>query len=83
MQCLEPLISIIHIRNTPILEKVNARTARNEVFVQITTSVTLTSKEAHEESIYLFLDLLPKNHGFWGHLSFSHEIEKEMILKPF
>lgn len=54
----------------PVLEKANAQTARNEVFVQISISPTPTSKEAHEESVYLFLDLLPKNHGFLGHLGF-------------
>jgi hypothetical protein len=50
--------------------------ARSKADVQISTSGTPTSKEPHEKSIYLFLDLLPKNHGFLGHLSFSHEIER-------
>lgn len=46
------------------------QTVRNEILAQISTSATPTSKEAHEESIYLFLDLLPKNHGFFGSLKF-------------
>lgn len=43
----------------------------------------LPQAKQHMNSIYLFLDVLPKNRDFLGHLSFSHEIEKEMIIKPF
>lgn len=57
------------------------QTVSNKVLVQISISAAPRSKEALEESIYLLLDLFPKNHGFLGHSSFSHEIEKEMILK--
>lgn len=59
------------------------RLQENKTLVLISMCATPTSKVAHEGSVYLFLDLLPKNHGFWGHLTFSHETEKEMVLRPF
>ena len=55
---------------------------RKEVLVQISISATPTSKEAHEES-YLFVSWSPsKEPWLLGHSNVSHEIEKEMTLKP-
>lgn len=70
----DPLKAVLHIiilhhfisGTPPIL----VQTVRNEILVQISTSAIPTSKKAREESTYLFLDLLPKNHGFFGSLKF-------------